>query len=244
MSENLQQPIIRMFHVSRQYGAQKALTDITLDIEPNTFLLITGPSGAGKSTLLRLLYLAEPVSQGQIIIDGVNTARISRRRKPVFRRIFGIVFQNYRLILTKTVFDNVALPLEVLGERPDMIRKRVHAILRAIGLEHRQHAYPITLSGGEQQRIAVARAIVRNPKLVLADEPTGNLDSDSADIILNLFEGIHQNGATVIIATHDQTLIDKMGNRLIQLEKGALVGDFKKDTCFPESVNYDSESFA
>ncbi|HSO66316.1 MAG TPA: cell division ATP-binding protein FtsE [Desulfatirhabdiaceae bacterium] len=243
MSENLNQPIIRMFHVFRQYGAQKALTDITLDIDSNTFLLVTGPSGAGKSTLLRMLYLAEPVSQGQIIIDGINTARISRRRKPVFRRNFGIIFQNYKLILTKTVFDNVALSLEVMGERPDMIRKRVHSILRTVGLEHRQHAYPITLSGGEQQRIAVARAIVRNPKLVLADEPTGNLDSDSAEIILNLLKGIHRNGATVIIATHDRALIEKLGDRLIQLDRGVLVGDFKNDICFSESVDRDSDSY-
>jgi cell division transport system ATP-binding protein len=226
ISENQHPPIIRMFHVYKQYGAQQALQDITLDIEENSFALVTGPSGAGKSTLLRLLYLSEPVSQGQILIDGVNTARISRRRKPLFRRNFGIIFQNYRLILTKTVFDNVALSLEVTGENPEMIRKRVQAILRTVGLEHRQQAYPMTLSGGEQQRVAVARAIVRNPKLVLADEPTGSLDTDSADIILSLLKWIHQKGATVVIATHDRQLMEKIPGRIIQLEQGKLTGDF------------------
>ncbi len=181
--------IIQMFHVHKYYGSKKALIDISLNVSKNEFLFISGPSGAGKSTLLRLLYLGEPVSEGQVLVDGMNLSRISRKRIPFLRRKFGIIFQDYKLISTKSVFDNVALVLEASGKKRKFIEKKVRSVLRTVGIEQRFNALPHSLSGGEQQRVAVARAVVGSPKIILADEPTGSLDSDSADIILNLLKG-------------------------------------------------------
>ena len=215
-------PVIRLFHVHKTFGAQKSLVDISLDIFRNDFILVTGPSGAGKSTFLKLLYLAEPVTQGQVIVDGVNLSRISRKKIPYLRRNFGIIFQDYKLIPTRTVFDNVALVLEAVGEKRRQIEKKVNSVLRTVEMEHRQGAYPLSLSGGEQQRVAVARAIAGSPRIILADEPTGNLDSDASEGILSLLKGVHQKGATVILATHDRTLIENAGGRNIHLVQGQL----------------------
>ncbi len=211
-----------MFHVHKNYGAVKALIDITLDISKNELLFISGPSGAGKTSLLKLLYYGEPVSEGQVLIDGMNLSRISHNRIPILRRKFGIIFQDYKLIATKTVFDNVAIVLEAIGKKRRFIEKKVRSVLRTVGMESSIHALPPTLSGGEQQRIAVARAIVGDPKIILADEPTGNLDEDSADIILNLLKRFHIRGATIIIATHDKELIRKAGGRIIHLKQGRM----------------------
>lgn len=211
---------IRMFHVHKQYGVKKALIDINLDIFKNEFLFITGPSGAGKSTLLKLLYFGEPVSEGQILIDGMNLSRISRNRIPFLRRKFGIIFQDYKLIPTKSVFDNVALVLEAIGRKRQLIRKKVNSVLRMVGMEERSKSFPQSLSGGEQQRVAVARAVVGVPKIILADEPTGSLDSESANIIVDLLKGFHTRGGTVIVATHDKELLRKTGNRIIHLKEG------------------------
>ena len=223
--ENSSVPVIRLFHVHKAYGAQKSLIDITLDIFRNEFVLITGPSGAGKSTLLKLLYLAEPVTEGQVIVDGVNLSRISKSRIPYLRRGFGIIFQDYKLIPTRTVFENVALVPEVQGEKRRQVEKKVNKVLRTVEMDHRQGAYPLSLSGGEQQKVAIARAIAGSPRIVLADEPTGSLDPDAAAVILSLLKGIHQKGATVILATHDRTLIENAGARNIHLVQGQLSQD-------------------
>ena len=211
-----------MFHVHKNYGAKKALANITLDISKNELLFISGPSGAGKTTLLKLLYLGEKVSEGQVLIEGINLSRISHNRIPFLRRKFGIIFQDYKLIPTKTVFDNVAIVLEATGKKRRFIEKKVKSILRTVGMEETLHSLPPSLSGGEQQRIAFARAVVGDPKIILADEPTGNLDEVSADIILELLKRFHTRGATVIIATHDKELIRKTGGRVIHLNQGYL----------------------
>ncbi len=209
-----------MFHVHKNYGAKKALANITLDISKNELLFISGPSGAGKTTLLKLLYLGEEVSEGQVLIEGINLSRISHNRIPFLRRKFGIIFQDYKLIPTKTVFNNVAIVLEATGKKRRFIEKKVKSILRTVGMEETLHSLPPSLSGGEQQRIAFARAVVGDPKIILADEPTGNLDEVSADIILELLKRFHTRGATVIIATHDKELIRKTGGRVIHLNQG------------------------
>jgi len=214
--------IIRMFHVHHNYGPKKALIDITLDIAKNEFVFISGPSGAGKSTLLKLLYLGEPVSEGQVLIDGINLARIPRKRIPHLRRKFGIIFQDYKLIPAKTVYDNLALVLEAAGAKSRLIQKKVKTVLRLVGMEDRLKAFPPSLSGGEQQRVAVARAIIGDPKIILADEPTGSLDEESAEVILELLRGVHSRGATVIIATHDKALMRKTGGHVLHLQQGRL----------------------
>ena len=222
MDANEKSSIIRMFHVHQNYGTKKALVDITLDIEKNEFIFISGPSGAGKTTLLKLLYLGEPVSEGQVLIDGINLTRIPRKRIPFLRRKFGIVFQDYKLIPTKTVYDNVSLVLEAAGKKRRLIQKKVRSVLRLVGMEDRATSLPPSLSGGEQQRVAVARAIVGDPKIILADEPTGNLDDASAEIIQNLLKGVHIRGATVIVATHSKKMIRKTGGRVLYLKQGRL----------------------
>lgn len=224
MEMGVRNAIIRLFHVHKYYKAQKALVDLTLDIFKNDFLFISGPSGAGKSTLLRLLYLGEPVSEGHIIVDGVNLSRIPRRRIPALRRKFGIIFQDYKLIPTRSVFDNVALVLEVKGRfKTGMIHKKVKSVLRTVGMENRMDAFPPSLSGGEQQRVAVARAVVGDPAIILADEPTGNLDPDSADTIVALLDSFHSKGATLVVATHDRNLLKRSDSRIIKLKQGRLV---------------------
>jgi cell division transport system ATP-binding protein len=214
--------IIRLFHVHKNYGAAKALSDVTIDISKNDLLFITGPSGAGKTSLLKLLYYGEAVTEGQVLIDGINLSRISHKTIPMLRRKFGIIFQDYKLIPTKTVFDNIAIVLETIGKKRRFIEKKIRSVLRTVGMENSIHSLPPTLSGGEQQRIAVARAIVGDPKIILADEPTGNLDEDSADVIVDLLKKFHTRGATVIIATHDKELIRKTGGRVIYLKQGRI----------------------
>jgi cell division transport system ATP-binding protein len=221
-SKNL---IIRMFHVHKNYGSKNAIIDITLDIPQSEFLFISGPSGAGKTTLLKLLYLGESVSKGQVLIDGMNLSRISRKRIPFLRRKFGIIFQDYKLIPSKTVFENVALVLEAKGIKKRLTQKKVRSILRVVEMEDRPDSFPPSLSGGEQQRVAIARAIAGDPKIILADEPTGSLDSESADIILDLLKRFHKRGTTIIIATHSKELIHKTGGRVIYLKKGRLMKD-------------------
>ncbi len=214
--------IIRMFHVYRNYGPKNALIDITLDIFKSEFLFISGPSGAGKTTLLKLLYLAEPVSDGQILVDGINLSRITYKNIPFLRRKLGIVFQDYKLIPTKTVYENVALVLEAAGQKRRLILKKVKSVLRTVGMEQRLNALPPSLSGGEQQRVAIARAVIGDPKIILADEPTGSLDADAADLIVDLLKKFHTRGATVVIATHDRTLIQKTVGRVVNLNAGRL----------------------
>lgn len=216
-------PVIRLFHVEKRYGTRKALDDISLDIFKGDFLFITGASGAGKSTLLKLLYRNERVSAGQILVEGMNLARISHRQVALLRRQFGIIFQDFKLINTKTVYENVALVLESMGEKPAYVRRKVRSMLRGVGLEGRLEAFPPSLSGGEQQRVAVARAVATRPKVILADEPTGSLDPAAAEVIFKMLRVVHANGATVIVATHDLSFIRRFGGRVIILEQGRLV---------------------
>ena len=226
--------IIQVFHVFKQYGAKKALSDVTLDVFKNEFVLVTGPSGAGKTTLLKLLYRGESATEGQILVDGMNLARIPGKRIPYLRRQFGIIFQDYKLIPTKTVFDNVALVLEVQGKGRRLVEKKVNSVLRHVGMEDRRTAYPPSLSGGEQQRIAMARAVVGDPKIVLADEPTGSLDPESAAAIIDLLKRFHLRGGTLVIATHDRDLVAQSGGRIIRLQQGQVVDP----QLAPETVPY------
>jgi cell division transport system ATP-binding protein len=186
-------------------------------------VFISGPSGAGKSTLLKILYLAEKVSEGQILIDGMNLARISSSRLPMLRRKFGMVFQDFKLIPNRTVYENVALVLEAAGEKPSFIRKKAMHVLRTTGMDKKAGAFPPTLSGGEQQRVAVARAVVGEPSIILADEPTGSLDSKSAQAILDFLMEYHKKGATVLIASHNLHLIaDNVKARNIEINEGTI----------------------
>ncbi|MFZ1985662.1 MAG: cell division ATP-binding protein FtsE [Desulfatitalea sp.] len=222
MTDENNDAIIRMFHVHKRYGAQFALKDLTLDVYKNEFLFVTGRSGAGKTTLLKLLYLGETVSEGQVLVDGLNLSRIARNRIPHLRRKFGIIFQDYKLIPTKTVFENVALVLEAAGRKPAMIAKKVKSVLRTVGMEERMNSFPQSLSGGEQQRVAVARAAAGDPKIILADEPTGSLDEEAAGVIMTYLDTFHARGTTVIIATHDKELLKRSNARVVQLRDGQL----------------------
>jgi cell division transport system ATP-binding protein len=225
MTELISDAIIRMFHVYRRYGAKAALHDVTLDIHKNDYLFVTGPSGAGKTTLLKLLYLGQSLSEGQILVDGLNIARIKRRGIPQLRRKFGIIFQDYKLIPTKSVYENVALVLEAAGRKPRIIEKKVRSVLRTVGMEDRMNSLPPSLSGGEQQRVAVARAVVGDPKIILADEPTGSLDAESAAVIMAFLDDFHSRGTTIVLATHDKELIQKDGARVVHLRDGRLWSD-------------------
>lgn len=222
-SLNRKNAIIRLFNVNKKYGSKFALKDITLDIDPGEFVFISGPSGAGKSTLLKILYLAEEVTSGQIIIDGMNLARISSSKLPLLRRRFGMVFQDFKLIPTRTVYENVALVLEAAGEKPSYIRKKVVQVLRTTGMEKKLKALPPTLSGGEQQRVAVARAVVGEPSIILADEPTGSLDAASAQAILDSLMQYHKKGATILVASHNLHLLDShVRGRNIEIKNGEI----------------------
>lgn len=217
-----QQPIIRTFHLYKRYGAHAALNDITLEIGRGEFVFISGPSGAGKTTLMKLFYLGESISEGQVLVDGMNLSRIHREKIPYLRRLFGIIFQDYNLIPSKTVFENISLVLEIMGYKKNIITKKVRSVLRTVGMENRLDAYPPSLSGGEQQKITVARAIVGDPKIILADEPTGSLDDESAESIMTLLREFHERGTTVVIATHDKELIQKTEAREMKLRDGRL----------------------
>jgi len=211
-----------MFHVYKNYDGISALTDVTLKIDKGEFVFVTGASGAGKSTLIRLMFIEKP-TQGQIIIGGKNTARISERDIPFFRRKIGFVFQDFKLLNNKTVFDNIALALRITGMDSHSINKRVLKVLSYLGLRHKANFKPLTLSSGEQQRVAIARALAKEPTILLADEPTGNLDPERALDIMNLFNEISARGTTMVVATHDKSLIDRFNKRTILLDKGRVV---------------------
>lgn len=217
--------MIQIFHVSKRFGANVALSDIRLRIRKGEFVFLTGPSGAGKTTLLRLIFGAERPTDGQILIHGINLNRIRRLNLDLLRRRIGFVFQDFKLLPRKTVFQNVAIAPEVLGERPAVIRKKTHQTLRAVGLSKKEEAYPLQLSGGEQQRVAIARAVVNNPLILLADEPTGNLDPDITRDIMILFRSINLRGTTVVIATHSRELMKDTDQRIVLLNKGRIVGE-------------------
>ena len=216
--------MIETHHLSKLYSrGLYALQDLTLTVDKGEFVFLTGPSGAGKSTLLRLLLCQEKPSEGEIFVNGHDLTTLSRRDIQEYRRGIGFIFQDFELIPTRTVFENVAFVLEVLGVPSNQQRRRAHQVLKWVGLQHRINAYPRDLSGGEQQRIAIARALVNDPALVLADEPTGNLDPDLSLEIMNLLREINAGGTTVLVATHDRELIRLVGRRTITLDQGRVV---------------------
>ena len=218
--------MIEFAHVFKRYpGGFDALRDINLRIEAGEMAFITGHSGAGKSTLLRLITAIERPTRGEAAVNGKNLTRLPRRRIHYFRREIGVVFQDHKLLFDRTVYDNVALPLIVTGTDQYEIPRRVRAALEMVGLLDKERMLPVTLSGGEQQRVGIARAVVNKPPLLLADEPTGNLDSKLSDEILDLFLDFHHHGVTVLIATHDLHLIDRGRRRVIELNHGELARD-------------------
>ena len=217
---------VRLYHVSKSYLAGTwALHDITLEIAKGEFVFLTGPSGAGKTTLMRLVLAAERPSDGQALILGRNVGRARRSAIPPLRRRIGVVFQDFKLLPRRTVEENVRVALDVMGTPVREARARAFAILKQVGLQHRRHHHPLSLSGGEQQRVAIARALVNEPELLLADEPTGNLDPDLTMEILDLISGAAARGTTVIVATHDQTILRRYRRRTLRLEAGRLVED-------------------
>ncbi len=218
--------MIQFFHVSKQYpGGQSALDDLTFDIPRGQFVFLTGASGAGKTTLLRLIFREEIPSSGQILVNGRNVSSIPQSKIPYLRRTIGVVFQDFRLIPRKTVFENVTYLPRLLGVDLQGQKKLAYQSLRRVGLAHRLNAFPPELSGGEQQRVAIARALINEPDILIADEPTGNLDPDLSREILRLFLEVNLRGTTVILATHDRDTILRVGRRVITLDRGTLASD-------------------
>jgi len=217
--------VIETQSLAKTYGrGMYALRDLNLKVDKGEFAFLTGPSGAGKSTLLRLLLLEERPSEGEVIVGGRNLSHLTRDEIQAYRRTVGFVFQDFKLIPTKTIFENVAFVQRVLGRPVEEQRRSTYQVLKWVGLQHRLNALPEELSGGEQQRVAIARALVNEPHLVLADEPTGNLDPDLSLEIMNLFRDMNARGTTVLVATHDRELIKWVGRRVIHLDHGEMVG--------------------
>ena len=202
---------------------QAALIDVSFEVDKGDFAYIIGLNGAGKTTLLKLIFCAEKPTKGEIFVDGMNIAELKESNIPFFRRKIGVIFQDYKLLNNRTVFENVALALEIVGEKKKSIQKKVWGVLRLVGLHSKSDSYPITLSGGEQQRTAIARAMVKNPLILLADEPTGNLDPDATRDILKLLNKINLRGTTVFFATHDPKLVPKDHKKVFILDDGRMV---------------------
>jgi cell division transport system ATP-binding protein len=217
--------MIQIFHVTKHYDRRPALTDVNLQIGKGEFVLLMGPSGAGKTTLLKLLYCATSLDEGQILIQGRNVARLKASAVPYLRRTMGVVFQDFKLLPKKSVHENVALPLLVQGLPAFETRRKVMEALKAVGVEHRKESRPTMLSAGEQQRVCIARAIVNNPIILLADEPTGNMDAELAREIVELFKTINARGTTVLVATHNRQIIEQVGRRVVTLDQGKVVAD-------------------
>ncbi len=218
--------MIHFDNVTKRYpGGHEGLSNASFHIQPGEMVFLTGHSGAGKSTLLRLIGLLERCTRGQVRVAGRNLTRLKSRQIPYHRREVGMIFQDHRLLFDRTVFDNVALPLVVSGVGHLEAGRRVRAALDKVGLLNREKVYPITLSGGEQQRVGIARAVVSRPPIVLADEPTGNLDPTLSREIMGLFEQFNQVGVTLLIATHNLDLISRMDHRILTLSKGCLIRD-------------------
>ena len=218
--------MIRFEQVSKRYPEGKqALAEVNFKIEPGSMVFLTGHSGAGKSTLLRLIMMLERATRGQVVVGGRNLSTTPDKNAPLVRQQIGMIYQDHKLLNDKTVSDNVALPLMIAGLRYSDIKKRVRAALDKVGLLDREKSWPLALSGGEQQRVGIARAIVAMPPLILADEPTGNLDPDLSEELFGLFRHVSEQGTTVLIASHDLALVRKMGQRVLVLSNGRLIDD-------------------
>ena len=220
-------PMISFDHVSKQYrhGNRPALENVSFTIDRGEFVFLVGSSGSGKSTLLRLLLHEEVANEGIVTLDGVNVGKLRNRKLPAFRRKLGIVFQDFRLLPNKTVFDNIAFGMQVVGKSRKEIKARVPEVIDLVGLEGKESRLTTQLSGGEQQRVAIARAIVNGPKLLLADEPTGNLDPSTSVGIMKILDRINRTGTTILMATHDVAIVDQMRKRIIQVDSGRIVRD-------------------
>jgi cell division transport system ATP-binding protein len=230
--------MIRFEQVGKRYvaGARAALEGLSFHVPAGEMVFLTGHSGAGKSTLLKLIALIERPSRGQVVIDGQNTSRVSRRKIPQYRRRLGVVFQDHKLLADRTVFDNVALPLVVAGVGHRETGRKVRAALDAVGLLSKERVRPLTLSSGEQQRVGIARAVVGRPPVVIADEPTGNLDPELSREIMDLFGRFRDVGVTLLIASHDHALVQTMGCRVMTLRDGQVVADVPARGSAPEGT--------
>ena len=218
--------MIKLIGVTKVYKTGvRALSDMNLNIEPGEFVYVIGPTGAGKSTFIKLLYREEVATSGKVLVAGVDVSKIRNYKVPYFRRNIGVGFQNFRLLPKKTVFENVAFALEVTDTPKKQIRNRVRKTLEIVGLADKANAFPNELSGGQQQRVAIARAIVNNPKVLIADEPTGNLDPETSEEIIGVLEKINNEGTTVLVVTHDRYIVEKYKKRTILIDNGCVTSD-------------------
>ncbi|MEC2055507.1 cell division ATP-binding protein FtsE [Peribacillus psychrosaccharolyticus] len=218
--------MIEMIDVKKTYpNGVSAIGGINVKIKPGEFVYVVGTSGAGKSTFIKMMYREERPTSGNIIVNGVSLPKLRNTKVPLFRRNIGVVFQDYKLLQTLSVYENVAFAMEVIESTPAQIKKRVMEVLELVGLKHKVRMLPSELSGGEQQRISIARSIVNSPKIVIADEPTGNLDPETSWEIMNIFEQINKNGTTVVMATHNRDIVNNMPHRVIAIEDGQIVRD-------------------
>ncbi|MEA3320489.1 MAG: cell division ATP-binding protein FtsE [Bacillota bacterium] len=218
--------MIEMQDVFKKYpNGVQAVDGINIKIKAGEFVYVVGPSGAGKSTFIKMMYREEKPTSGSIVIDGVNLSKLKEKKVPILRRNIGVVFQDFKLLPQLTVYENVAFALEVIEESPKNIKKRVMEVLDLVKLKHKARHLPNELSGGEQQRISIARSIVNKPKVMIADEPTGNLDPDTSWEIMNIFEEINEKGTTIVMATHNREIVNTIKKRVIAIENGKIVRD-------------------
>ncbi|MEQ2527474.1 cell division ATP-binding protein FtsE [Robertmurraya yapensis] len=218
--------MIEMEDVYKKYpNGVVAANGINVSIKQGEFVYVVGPSGAGKSTFIKMMYREEKPSKGAIMIDGVNLAKLKESKVPIFRRNLGVVFQDFKLLPKLTVYENVAFALEVIEEGPKYIKKRVMEVLDLVGLKHKSRMLPTELSGGEQQRVSIARSIVNSPKVMIADEPTGNLDPETSWEIMRIFEEINTRGTTIVMATHNREIVNTIRHRVIAIENGQIIRD-------------------
>lgn len=218
--------MIQMMNVYKKYpNGIVALNGMNVEIDQGEFVYVVGPSGAGKSTFIKMMYREERPTSGQMLVDGIDIATLKNSKVPLLRRQIGVVFQDFKLLPKLNVYENVAFALEVIEEKPEEIRKRVLKVLDLVGLKHKARMFPTELSGGEQQRVSIARSIVNKPKVVIADEPTGNLDPETSWDIMRLFEQINKSGTTILMATHNREIVNSMRHRVIAIEGGLIVRD-------------------
>lgn len=218
--------MIEMVDVNKTYpNGVTAVNGINVKIKKGEFVYVVGPSGAGKSTFIKMMYREEKPTSGSITVNGISLAKIRNSKVPIFRRNMGVVFQDFKLLPKLTVYENVAFALEVIEEEPKEIKRRVMEVLELVGLKHKARMQPTELSGGEQQRVSIARSIVNSPKVVIADEPTGNLDPETSWDIMNIFEEINKRGTTIVMATHNKDIVDNLRHRVIAIENGTIIRD-------------------